>query len=110
MAAVPIPASLVNVPLETPMRTVDSTLPTAPPVTAPGSMAPRNIEPKASANSALRSASAARHRRMYPELTTGTRISAASQSRLAPPAAITATNTASTSPSPTEKPRPAPAA
>ena len=104
MAAVPMPASFVKVPLETPRRSVVIMLPTRPPVTASGSNAPRRIARNASPTSSHRSATAPQHSRMYAAPTTGTRISAASAMALAPPVTIRTTAAASSSPARIRRP------
>lgn len=99
MDAVPMPASLVNIPRETPVRSAVSIEPMTPPVTAWGENAPRIMAENAAGIACHRAISTVKPSSRYSPAAKGTSSSAPRPMRLAPPRSMTPIRAASSRPS-----------
>ena len=98
MEAVPIPASLVKIPLDRPTLRQENREPTAPPVTARGEKAPFTMEERARGRARRFPEMTSRHRRMYPTAAKGTSFSVVFPMRRTPPSSTAPMHRAMTSP------------
>ena len=100
MEAVPIPASLVKIPLDKPTLRQENRDPTAPPVTARGEKAPLTMDKKAPGSAVRFLEITSRHKRMYPTAAKGTSFSVVFPMRRTPPSKTPPMHRAMTIPKP----------